>query len=97
MHHICQAIFKFQPLAIPPHPHYAKPMKQLLLVTNPVRLTYLESLLTGAGIGFSVHDRHMANLLAGANSLFPMRLMVAAEDWQQAKRVLMEAEQFYDE
>lgn len=76
---------------------YAGGMKQLLLVTNPVRLTYLESLLTGAGINFSVHDRHIANLLAGANSLFPMRLMVAESDWQQAKRVLMEADQFYDE
>ena len=72
-------------------------MRQLLLVTNPVRLTYLESLLTGAGIAFSVHDRHIAGLLAGANSLFPMRLMVAEDDWLQAKRVLMDADQFYDE
>ena len=72
-------------------------MKLLLSITDPVRLTYLESLLKGAGVHYAVHDRHMANLMIGAGHLVPMRIMVAAEDVAQAKRVLTEAGQYYDD
>jgi hypothetical protein len=72
-------------------------MKQLLSITDPVRLTYLEALLKGAGIHYVVNDRNISDLMAGSNTLFPMRIMVAGEDANQAKRVLTEAEQYYDD
>jgi hypothetical protein len=35
--------------------------------------------------------------MAGSNTLFPMRIMVAGEDANQAKRILTEAGQYYDD
>lgn len=72
-------------------------MKHLLAITDPVRLTYLESLLKAAGVMFVVQDRHISDLMAGSNTLFPMRIMVAEDHLAQAKRVLSEAGQYYDD
>ena len=72
-------------------------MKHLLAITDPVRLTYIESMLKAAGIIFVVQDRHISNLMAGSNSLFPMRVMVADDHMVQARRILTEAGQYYDD
>jgi hypothetical protein len=76
---------------------FGEMMKQLLSITDPVRMTYLEALLKEAGIAFVVHDRNISDLMAGSNTLFPMRIMVAGEDANQAKRILTEAGQYYDD
>lgn len=72
-------------------------MKHLLAITDPVRLTYIESMLKAAGIIFVVQDRHISDLMAGSNSLFPMRVMVADDHMAQARRILTEAGQYYDD
>jgi len=76
---------------------FGEMMKQLLSITDPVRMTYLEALLKEVGIAFVVHDRNISDLMAGSNTLFPMRIMVAGEDANQAKRILTEAGQYYDD
>lgn len=72
-------------------------MKHLLAITDPIRLTYIESLLKSAGVIFVVQDRHISDLMAGSNTLFPMRVMVADDHMAQARRVLTDAGQYYDD
>jgi hypothetical protein len=72
-------------------------MKHLLAITDPIRLTYIKSLLKSAGVIFVVQDRHISDLMAGSNTLFPMRVMVADDHMAQARRVLTDAGQYYDD
>jgi hypothetical protein len=46
---------------------------------------------------FVVQDRHISDLMAGSNTLFPMRVMVAEDHMAQARRVLTDAGQYYDD
>jgi predicted glycosyl hydrolase (DUF1957 family) len=72
-------------------------MKDLLTVTDPVRISFIEALLKEAGISYVIRDGHMADLLGQQNALFPRRLAVDEEDVMQAERILKEANQLYDE
>jgi hypothetical protein len=72
-------------------------MKDLLTITDPVRISFIEALLKEAGIPYVIRDGHMADLLGQQNALFPRRLAVSEDDAMQAERVLKEADQFYDE
>ncbi len=64
-------------------------MKELLRTTDPVRLSWLTALLADAGIPAIVLDTH-TSILEGSISAIQRRLMVADEDLQQARRVLIE-------
>ena len=72
-------------------------MKDILKVTDPVRISFIEAILKDAGIGYVIRDGHMADVFGQHNGLFPRRLAVDVDDVMQAERVLKEAEQFYDE
>ena len=72
-------------------------MKDILKITDPVRISFIEAILKDAGIGYVIRDGHMADVFGQHNGLFPRRLAVDEHDVMQAKRVLKEAEQFYDE
>jgi hypothetical protein len=63
-------------------------VKELLRSADAVRVSFLEALLAEAGIEVLVLDRNM-NATWGA--AFPPRLMVADEDFAQARRILIEA------
>ena len=65
-------------------------MKELLRSNDPVRLSWLEALLTDQGIGCIVFDAHTA-IFTGSTAAIRRRLMVADDDFAQARRVLAEA------
>jgi hypothetical protein len=57
---------------------------------EPIRLSFLVALLADAGIPSLVLDAHISALEGGIGA-FPRRLAVAAEQLEQARRVLAEA------
>lgn len=65
-------------------------MKELLRTTDVVRLSWLTALLSDAGIPAVVLDSH-TSVLEGSINAIPRRLVVAAEDFGPARRVLREA------
>jgi len=72
-------------------------MKDILTLTDPVRISFIEALLKEAGITYAIRDGYMADLLGMQNGLFPRRLAVAEDDLLQAERILRGAEQWYDD
>jgi len=71
-------------------------MQCVVSTTNPVRLTYLQSLLEGADIPFLVFDQHIAALEGGIGA-FPRRLMVPDERVLAARTVLEDCDELYDD
>ncbi len=65
-------------------------MRELLRTNDLVRLSYLQALLTAEGIEPLVLDSGMS-VLEGSASAIPRRLMVAAEDFEDAKALLEDA------
>ena len=65
-------------------------MKELLRTTDPVRLSFLQALLSDAGIHCFVLDTH-TSILEGSIGILPRRLMVDADDHSRARRVLSDA------
>jgi hypothetical protein len=57
---------------------------------DPVRISFLSSLLRDAGIACTVLDAHISALEGGIGA-FPRRLAVARDDAAAARRVLREA------
>ena len=72
-------------------------MKDILTISEPVRISYIEALLKDAGIAYAIRDAYMADLLGSSNVLFPRRLAVGDDDVMQAERILRAAGQFYDD
>jgi hypothetical protein len=66
-------------------------MKELLRTNNIVRLSWLQALLTDAGIGSVVLDQH-TSLIEGSIGAIPRRLMVAERDHPRARNLIAEAE-----
>ena len=66
-------------------------MRELVLTDDAVLVSFLETLLKDAGIEVHVFDRNL-NALNGAVGRAPQRVMVAPEQWDQARRVLVEAD-----
>ncbi len=71
-------------------------MKQLVLTTNAVRLSFLQALLGDAGIEVHVFDQHVSAIQAGIGA-FPCRLMVSDRQYLAAKTLLEDAQEFYDD
>ena len=65
-------------------------MRELLRSNDWVLISYVEVLLTGAGIALLIADVNMS-VLEGSLGILPRRVLVSEEDWQQARRVLGEA------
>lgn len=65
-------------------------MKTVVKTTNPALLSYVQTLLTDAGIGCEIFDRNIS-IVDGSIGIFPQRVMVAADDAAQARRVLADA------
>ncbi|WP_114393663.1 DUF2007 domain-containing protein [Oleisolibacter albus] len=62
-------------------------MKDLVRTNDPVELSFLQAMLSDAGIETLVLDTHMS-ILEGSIGAIPRRLMVADEDWEAARAVL---------
>ncbi len=65
-------------------------MEVLLLSNDPVRLSFLQSLLRDGGVEAVLLDAHISAMEGGIGA-FPRRLAVAAGDLCQARRILTEA------
>ena len=66
-------------------------MKELLRTNDVVLLSFLETRLKEAGIEPLVFDSN-ASIVEGSLGVLPRRLMVIDEDFDQAMRVVEEAE-----
>jgi len=66
-------------------------MKELLRTNNVVRLSWLQALLTDAGIGSVILDQH-TSLIEGSIGAIPRRLMVAERDHPRARSLIAEME-----
>jgi Putative prokaryotic signal transducing protein len=65
-------------------------VRVLVTSNDPVRLSFLTSLLADAGIAAIVLDGH-TSAVEGSIGAIPRRLAVAAEDEWRARQVLKEA------
>jgi hypothetical protein len=68
----------------------ARPMAELLRTTDIVLLSYVNSLLSDAGIPSMVADVHVS-VVEGSIGAFPRRVMIAVEDWNESVAILTEA------
>ncbi|MEC7764654.1 MAG: DUF2007 domain-containing protein [Pseudomonadota bacterium] len=62
-------------------------MKELLRTTDPTIIAFASALLSGEGIAAFPMDVHMSTL-EGSIGILPRRLMVRADDYVRARRVL---------
>ena len=65
-------------------------MRELLRTNDPVRLARATALLEDEGIGTFIFDRHLSSAFAGLLDTIHQRLMVADDDYAQARRILAE-------
>jgi hypothetical protein len=65
-------------------------MRELIRTNDAVLVTAIEALLDGAGIEYLVLDRNMS-VLEGSLGILPRRILVAADEFAQARRVLQDA------
>jgi hypothetical protein len=65
-------------------------MKELVRTNDPVRLSWLQALLTGAGIDSVVLDTH-TSIVEGSIGAIQRRLMVLEEDHRRACVLLADA------
>ena len=65
-------------------------MAELLRTTDIVLLSYVNSLLSDAGIPALVADVHVSSV-EGSIGAFPRRVLIAAEDWNESVVILTEA------
>lgn len=65
-------------------------MKAILKSSDPVLVSFAESVLADAAIPCVIFDHHM-NITEGSIGIFPKRLMVPDERLTAARRVLTDA------
>ena len=65
-------------------------MKELLRSNDPVLLSFVEALLSEAGIGHAVLDTNMS-IVEGSIGILPRRVLVDEDQWRQARRILRDA------
>jgi len=65
-------------------------MIELLRLTNPVVRSFVVSLLQDAQIPHIVADTHMSSLEGSINT-FPVRILVAQDDYEDAYQLLADA------
>lgn len=62
-------------------------MIEIIRTNDPVVISFAQSLLRDAGIGCFVADQNMS-VMEGTIGIIARRIMVAAEDERQARRIL---------
>ena len=65
-------------------------MEELLRTNDPVLISVIEALLSGAEIGHLVLDTHMS-ILDGSLGIIPRRVMVERDRASQARRLILDA------
>lgn len=65
-------------------------MHDLIRTNDPVLISFVESLMRDAGIGFMVADSGMS-ILEGSVGVIPRRILVDPEMASQARRIIIDA------
>ena len=65
-------------------------MVELVRTNDLVLISFVESLLTQAGVRFFVADNHMS-ATEGSLGFLPRRILVDADQYAQARRLMCEA------
>ena len=65
-------------------------MIELMRTNDPVVISFVEALLRDAGIGHFVADQNMS-IVEGSIGILQRRVMVAAEDAEEARTLLADA------
>lgn len=65
-------------------------MEEIVRTNDPVLISFLESLMKDAGIGYLVAD-HTMSILDGSIGAIPRRLMVESDRAEEARRIVTEA------
>ncbi|MBN9075066.1 MAG: hypothetical protein BGN87_19525 [Rhizobiales bacterium 65-79] len=65
-------------------------MIELIRTNDPVVISFVESLMRDAGIGFFVADQNMS-VVEGSLGILPRRIMVEKEREIEARRILADA------
>ena len=65
-------------------------MRELILTTDPVLLSFVQSLMHDAGIEVLVFDQHIS-IVEGSIGAFPRRVMVPDDCWDKAAGLMREA------
>ena len=65
-------------------------MRVIVTSNNMVRLSFLTALLADAGIDAVLLDSH-TSVLEGSAGAIPRRLVVSADDFDRARRILRDA------
>ncbi|CAN7209849.1 DUF2007 domain-containing protein [Pararhizobium sp. LjRoot255] len=65
-------------------------MKELIRTNDAVVLSFAESLMKEAGIGYFIADQGMS-ILEGSLGLLPRRFLVADEEADEARQILIDA------
>jgi hypothetical protein len=65
-------------------------MKELMRVTDPVLISYVESLLKSMNIRYFVADQAISGA-EGSIGAFPRRIQIAPEHFEKAKALIIDA------
>ena len=66
-------------------------MKELFQTNDPTKIAFASAILQGEGINSFVMDAHMS-VLEGQIGILPRRVMVADEDYADAREILTSCE-----
>lgn len=66
-------------------------MRIIVRSSDPVLISYVDALLRGSGISVHIADVHMS-ITEGSIGIFPRRVLVPADCWEQAARILEDAD-----
>lgn len=66
-------------------------MKELLRTNNPALINYVENLMSQAEIDYLLADQH-ASIMDGSIGALPRRILVPDDDFNQAIRIMREAD-----
>jgi hypothetical protein len=66
-------------------------MEELMRTNDPVLVSFVKSLLEQSGCQVFVADENMS-VMEGSIGAFPRRVLVAEQDYEEGRRILVEAE-----
>lgn len=66
-------------------------MKELFRSNDAVLLSFVQAILSDAGVVHQIADGYMS-IMEGSLGVLPRRVLVAEDEWAQACRILKEAD-----
>jgi len=65
-------------------------LRELVRTNDAVMISAIEALLKSARIGHMIADQNMS-VLEGSIGIFPRRILVDEDEWEAARRLLVDA------